>query len=1117
MNDELILVALKSTLSLIGQGHLSELIATLTGLKKGTIETLSRKAIKIISRQITTEFTQLSSSDKKWAEMLLVHNYTQLAQQRDQEFILHCMAGPSSLASWVFGVGMDYGDQQELKASSEATREYYRLLSLTMAELIYSWYSSNKNAAQKATLLSLSTLLSSVDAISDHIKHTHATPPPQEISSNDHDINAIISAGLRELAKPPDYYPKNFDNNVLASNLNIVELNEDSFFQFEGTGLYWDGRFYGEGLKPTLDLVSSSNLSVILGNPGSGKTTLLKHLALRALETGTLALYCRLEDFEHTCSEITKSPILAALLTSANSIGVDLEISKAKDIEKVLNADHSQAVVLLDGLDELATAEQYSSARRAALELSREGYKVVIASRVSGYSNPWNAVNKHYAIKPLSEQAQNNFVETWFHHTKSNIAKKRYEEATHKDGISGVLSNPLTLGFVCMLAHYEQVPSTAASIFDRFIDHFLRAPWKSPHSQIIDVCQISKLKQDAENVAWAMANYGTKSSWADIADLDHLQRSTKDSSGYLVYATGLLIPHGSIEPLGGTHQKVRWLHRSLHENFVAQRLRNLIELQHNSCWKIFLSATCHSSWKGAVYQTFSLLNESGNLSIVIDYLTNKIMESDTPEGHLVDVLSEAALHSSSQELREQVVKTLLQIEMWCRAAQIDSSTTAKEVRNSISAGRRQFDNGLWRVLYLSSSSESIYTLLYAYRMGCLDLELKWLVNWIGLSSFSSQERECCLDYLCTCADENDVAACYYSVEPLSTTTLLLVLASISARLNLRTRSSRLSLSRAYRLISSATLNRNLSIPSSFYDGRLRTAIELGDIAGGRLANNAVRQHEFGTLVDEDLLRFGSELINAGATPRVENLQLLKALPILSWRDFHSSFPIDKLHITSVSQKLAIEVLELASSGKWDFSWNRAELVYWSLEVLLQRPAVESIKSLIDFRLKELTGECSKFHSVIDSNFITDVFNSQPWHILARKILKLSSGSFYFDALVLSISALLSRSKFNARSRLKICCTLSNAETLECYLESLERLKMLGTRVTESMAETITCYFPLYRDEIDPILEKASSIVSHIPKEASRKLFISIEQAISESEHLADYLETLRSIGLHLRQ
>ena len=1117
LNDDLVSIALKSTLGLIGYGHLSDCVSILTGLEKNSIETLSRTAINTISGRIKNEFTQLDPADKRWAEILLTRTYSRLAQQRDREFILQCMTGPTSLASWAFGAGMEDSDHRELKAASNTTREYYRLLSLTMADLIYSWYSSNKNATQKATLVSLSALLNSVNEISDRIKHIGATIPPRPDSPKDRDISVISSRAIKELIKPPEYYPKNFDNKVLASNLNIVELNEDNFFQFEGKGLYWDGHFYGKDLKPNLDLVLSNNLSVILGNPGSGKTTLLKHLTLCALEAGSLALYCRLEDFAYTCSEITESPLIAALLASANSIGLDLELNEAGSIADSLKYSFSQAVILLDGLDELASAEQYSTARIAALRLSKEGYKVVIASRVSGYSNPWDAVNKHYAIKPLSEQAQKQFVENWFYHTKSSIAKKRYEEATHQDGISSVLSNPLTLGFVCMLAHYEQVPSTAASIFDRFVDHFLRAPWKSPRSQVIDACQIGKLKQDAENVAWSMANYGVDSSWADIADLTQLQRSTKDSSGYFVYATGLLIPHGSIEPLGGTHQKVRWLHRSLHENFVAQRLRHLIETQHSSCWRVFLSATCHPAWKGAVDQTYSLLNESGSLPIIMNYLMHEIIKSDTPQGHLVEVLSEAALHSSSRELRMQVVNTLLQVGKWCHAARIDTTTTVKAVRNEIAGGRRQFDRGLWRVLYFSNSSEVVFTLLYAYRMGCLDIELKWLVNWIGLNSFNSQERERCLDYLCTCADENDVAACYYSVEPLSTTTLLLVLASISARLNLRTRSSRLSLSRAYRLISSATLNRNLSIPSSFYDGRLRTAIELGDIAEGRPANNDVRQHDFGTLVDEDLLRFGSELINAEATPRVENLQLLKVLPILSWRDFHSSFPIDKLHITSVSQELAIEVLELASSGKWDFSWNRAELVYWSLEVLLQRPAVESIKSLIDFRLKELTGECSKFHSVIDSNFVTDVFNSQPWHILARKILKLSSGSFYFDALVLSMSALLSRSKFSARSRLKICCTLSDAETLECYLESLECLKMLGTRVTESMAETITCYFPLYRDEIDPILEKASSIVSYIPKEASRKLFISIEQAISESEHLADYLETLRSIGLHLRQ
>lgn len=1121
LNDDLVSIALKSTLGLIGYGHLSDCVSILTGLEKNSIETLSRTAINTISGLIKNEFTQLDPADKRWAETLLTRTYSRLAQQRDREFILQCMTGPTSLASWAFGAGMEDSDYQELKAASNATREYYKLLSLTMADLIYSWYSSNKNATQKATLVSLSALLNSVNEISDRIKHIDATIPPRPTSPKDRDISAISSRAIKELIKPPDYYPKNFDNKVLASNLNIVELNEDNFFQFEGKGLYWDDNFYGKDLKPNLDLVLSNNLSVILGNPGSGKTTLLKHLTLCALEAGSLALYCRLEDFAYTCSEITESPLIAAILASANSIGLDLELNEAGSIADSLKYSFSQAVILLDGLDELASAEQYSTARIAALRLSKEGHKVVIASRVSGYSNPWDAVNKHYALKPLSEQAQKQFVENWFYHTKSSVARKRYEEATRQGGISGVLSNPLTLGFVCMLAHYEQVPSTAASIFDRFVDHFLRAPWKTPRSQVIDACQIGKLKQDAENVAWSMANYGVDSSWADIADLTQLQRTTKDSSGYLVYATGLLIPHGSIEPLGGTHQKVRWLHRSLHENFVAQRLRHLIETQHSSCWRVFLSATCHPAWKGAVDQTFSLLNESGSLPIIINYLMHEIIKSDTPQGHLVEVLSKAALHSSSRELRIQVVNTLLQVGKWCHAARIDTSTTVKVVRNEIADGRRQFDSGLWRVLYFSNSSEVVSTLYYAYRMGCLDPELKWLVNWIGLNSYSPQERECSLDYLCSDESKDYTAACYYAAEPLSNTTLIVVLASISARLNRGARSSRLSLSRAYQLINAATLNGNISIPPSLCDGRLRAAIDLGNMAAGRrVANNVVKLHNLGTLVDEDLLSFGSILVSTGFTPRVENSQLLKALPILSWRDFHVRPPLDKLHITSLSQELAIRIIELAGSRKWNFSWNRAELVYWSLEVLLLNPTIDSIEPLLDFagfKLGNSLRARNRFYEVLDANFVTDVVNSQPWHHLARRVRDAPSGSLYFDALVLSYSALLSRSKCKALSRIKICSILSDAETLEYYLESLERLKILGTRVTESMAEEIICFSPLNRYEIDLILDKASSIVSHIPKEASRKLFVSIEWAIDDSEYLSDYLELLRLMGVHFRQ
>jgi len=213
-----------------------------------------------------------------------------------------------------------------------------------MADLIYSWYSSNKNATQKATLVSLSALLNSVNEISDRIKHIGATIPPRPASSKDRDISVISSRAIKELIKPPEYYPKNFDNNVLASNLNIVELNEDNFFQFEGKGLYWDGHFYGKDLKPNLDLVLSNNLSVILGNPGSGKTTLLR-LLLREfnIKSGNILLNNRdiadysLSDLRKLIGYVPQDQVLFAMSIKENIRFANPQINdkKVEEITKI--------------------------------------------------------------------------------------------------------------------------------------------------------------------------------------------------------------------------------------------------------------------------------------------------------------------------------------------------------------------------------------------------------------------------------------------------------------------------------------------------------------------------------------------------------------------------------------------------------------------------------------------------------------------------------------------------------------------------------------------------------------------------------------------------------------
>lgn len=487
--------------------------------------------------------------------------------------------------------------------------------------------------------------------------------------SNEPDRAALAAAARRALGAPPAYYPPGFTTDDLAADLTVAKIDVQAR-GFAGQGLYWDGHLYGAPVDVG-EVLSASPLTVILGNPGAGKTTLAKHLALRQLDELRPAAYARLDDLgtrlEGGAFTYSLDVSLAAVTTAmGHAIRAPVDPSSL-----ALERGQASPLIILDGLDEVATASGRDEIQRLAGLLVEHGYTVVVTSRISGYTAPW-AEATHLAVMPLSDPAPNRFADRWFTLTGDDVARRRQAQAASNPNIASVLTNPLTLGFICFVANHDNVPTTEAAIFERFIDHFIRRVWHEPAHWITDSARVAAITLAATDLAWSMSRtpHGTyQQRWTDSATLAQLEDLTSAPDvPHTAYAAGLLIAHGSITPTSDRYQTVRWMHRVIHEHFTARHLARLITSHATEdYWPDLLAAMLHPSWSATLEQTGQLLSETPDLHALLDELHRQAERRDTPDHALTVALSRLAKYCTCATRRRRIARFL------ARGAEVDTA------------------------------------------------------------------------------------------------------------------------------------------------------------------------------------------------------------------------------------------------------------------------------------------------------------------------------------------------------------------------------------------------------------------------------------------------------------
>ena len=236
--------------------------------------------------------------------------------------------------------------------------------------------------------------------------------------------------------------------------------------EFERPGL---GRIAQERVNGLEAVKKYPNL-IVLGKPGAGKTTFLKHIAIQCnsstLEANKVPIFITLKDF----AETEHSPSLFEYIKAEfDSYGV----GDAAVAEHILS--HGQALVLLDGLDEVREAD----CNRVMHEVRNFSQKYhnnhfVLTCRIA---------TREYTLEQFTEvevadfdSAQiASFATKWFALKDPNKSSTFIQRLRQHRPIQELATNPLLLTLLClMFEESADFPSNRSELYKEGLNVLLR-------------------------------------------------------------------------------------------------------------------------------------------------------------------------------------------------------------------------------------------------------------------------------------------------------------------------------------------------------------------------------------------------------------------------------------------------------------------------------------------------------------------------------------------------------------------------------------------------------------------------------------------------------------------
>ena len=201
-------------------------------------------------------------------------------------------------------------------------------------------------------------------------------------------------------------------------------------------------------------IIRDNQKVAILGGPGAGKTTILQFLGLSysrekagdkklrkskilkrnfGLNTWFLPIFIPLRSIVSMLSELTEDgriPSIFDVLPTLLPPDIQREYQNIipKYLEKMLSK--GKCILLIDGLDEVSSEEQYKVVMRAldSFIMAYGKNKFIITSRINGIKFDLLQDFSFYYVKNLDSQQINRFIDSWHYSVERNAIVGRVED-----------------------------------------------------------------------------------------------------------------------------------------------------------------------------------------------------------------------------------------------------------------------------------------------------------------------------------------------------------------------------------------------------------------------------------------------------------------------------------------------------------------------------------------------------------------------------------------------------------------------------------------------------------------------------------------------------------------
>lgn len=489
-----------------------------------------------------------------------------------------------------------------------------------------------------------------------------------------HELLRSHAESLKSLV--PQQYPTHLDTLTLASDMTLSAVEDlSSLTNSHDIGLYSSYRGYGGEIHNAFDALQwARNLSVVLGDPGGGKTTILAgYCAYALLHEARLAFFVRIPDLALAAARTHTADSSAALDLVVREWARQFDITMTPATYALLRRQILRAgttTVALDGLDEVREPSLNLALSRLIYQLAESPAKVVIASRVTGYTPPPGTSNTFF-VNPFPNGGAEAFATKWFGGTTDteSIHLDRALRAIGDRRLADACRTPVVAGLVCIVAATEEIRESVSGLYHQYVNLHLTRAWKSANLRRHAAVDIGYAAKAAQDVAWAMATAplpdgGT--SWLDhvslawLIDVAELDPRVAD----LYETDGLLVAFGTAPPNDPLAQEVRWLHRTIHEHLLGSRLRAWLERGTASAFTFLRDTFASGRWAVPHEHMANQLGDSPVTRSIIDRLVDEAAHHDTPSQLLAASALTISVNSRSPHRFTQLVEYAFRSDNW---------------------------------------------------------------------------------------------------------------------------------------------------------------------------------------------------------------------------------------------------------------------------------------------------------------------------------------------------------------------------------------------------------------------------------------------------------------------